>query len=148
MRRLAYGVMALLLLASSLQAQNAAHDDLKAKIDELKGKIFDAHMAEQTFAEGLQHCSELDGKSFFFQVRKRILNLEEYFQSLENLVKAEVYNPAKRRPWTIEDAKQRWEEVKKQAQEDKQRCELVQSLPELEKRLQELQQQSAAEQGQ
>lgn len=148
MRRLAYGVMALLLLASSLQAQNAAHNDLKAKIDELKGRIFDAHMAEQTFAEGLQHCSELDGKSFFFQVRKRILNLEEYFRSLENLVKAEVYNPAKRRPWTIEDAKQRWEEVKKQAQEDKQRCELVQSLPELEKRLQELQQQSAAEQGQ
>ena len=34
--------------------------------------------------------------------------------------------------------------MKKQAQEDKQKCELVQSLPELEKRLQELQQNAAA----
>jgi uncharacterized protein YabN with tetrapyrrole methylase and pyrophosphatase domain len=54
-------------------------------------------------------------------------------------VKAEVYNPAKRRAWTLEDAKERWEEVKKQAQDDKRKCELVQSLPKLEKRLQELQ---------
>jgi len=34
--------------------------------------------------------------------------------------------------------------VKKQAQEDKEKCELVKSLPELEKRLQELQKNSAA----
>jgi len=34
---------------------------------------------------------------------------------------------------------ERREEVKKQAQEDKRKCELVQSLPKLEKRLQELQ---------
>jgi hypothetical protein len=53
-------------------------------------------------------------------------------------VKAEVYNPAKRRSWTLEDAKERWEEVKRQAQEDKVKCELVQTLPKLEKRLQEL----------
>jgi hypothetical protein len=31
------------------------------------------------------------------------------------------------------------EEVKKQAQDDKRKCELVQNLPKLEKRLQELQ---------
>jgi hypothetical protein len=112
-------------------------------IDELKGKIFDARMAQQTFAGGLKYCNELNGKSFYFQLRNRILNLEEYFQSLENMVKAGVYNPAKRRAWTLEDAKQRWEEVKKQAQEDKQKCELVLSLPELEKQLQELEKNAA-----
>ena len=38
-----------------------------------------------------------------------------------------------------EDVKERSEEVKRQAQEDKRKCELVQSLPKVEKRLQELQ---------
>jgi hypothetical protein len=124
-----------LATASAAGAQTAA-------IDELKGKIFDAHMAQQTFP-GLKYCNELTGTSFYFQLRNRILNLEEYFRSLENLVKAGVYNPAKRRAWTVEDAKERWEEVKKQAQEDKHKCELVQSLPELEKQLQELEKNSA-----
>ena len=49
-----------------------------------------------------------------------------------------IYNPAKRRAWTLEGAKERWEEVKKQARDDKRKCELVASLPKLEKR-QELQ---------
>jgi len=102
------------------------------EIDEIKGKIFDAHMAQQTFA-GLKYCGELNGTSFYFQLRNRILNLEEYLHSLESLAKAEAYNPAKRRAWTLEDAKERWE------QEDKRKCELVQSLPKLEKRLQDLQ---------
>jgi hypothetical protein len=119
-----------LAVASAANAQTAA-------IDELKGKIFDAHMAEQTFP-GLKHCKELTGTTFYFQIRNRILNLEEYFHSLESVVKAEGYNPEKRRAWTLEDAKERWEEVKKQAQEDKRKCELVRSLPKLEKRLQEL----------
>jgi hypothetical protein len=44
------------------------------------------------------------------------LNLEEYFRPLESLAKAKVYNPAKQRAWTLEDAKERWEEVKRQAQ--------------------------------
>lgn len=114
------------------------------EIDEIRGKIFDAHMAQQTFA-GLKYCGELNGKSFYFQLRNRILNLEEYFHSLESMVKAGVYNPAKRRAWTLEDAKERWEEVKKQAQEDKTKCELIEGLPKLEKRLQELQAAAAAE---
>jgi len=136
--RFVYGAIALFLLPwSPLHAQNAA-------IDELKGKIFDARMAQQTFANGLKYCSELNGKSFYYQLRSRILNLEEYIHSLENLVKAQVFNHDKRRPWTLQDAKERWEEVKKQAQADKEKCELVQSLPELEKRLEELQKTSAA----
>jgi len=136
--RLGISAFVLFLLPwSSLHAQNAA-------IDELKGKIFEARMAQQTFANGLKYCSELNGKSFYYQLRNRILNLEEYFHSLENLAKAEVFNPEKRRPWTLQDVKERWEEVKKQAQADKEKCELVRSLPELEKRLEELQKTTAA----
>ena len=125
-------------------AAPAAAPAQTAAIEALKGKIFDAHMAQQTFADGLRFCAELDGKSFYFQVRKRVLNLEEYFQALENLVKAQVFNPDKRRPWTAEDAKERWDAVKKQALEDQRKCELVQELPELEKQLQELQKNAAA----
>ncbi len=138
MRRLAFGAITLLLFpGSALHAQNPV-------IDDIKGKIFDAHMAQQMFAGGLKYCNELDGKSFYYQVRNRLLNLEEFAHSMEALVKAQVFNPAKKRPWTLEDAKERWEEVKKQAQEDKQKCELIHSLPELEKRLEELQQRAAA----
>jgi hypothetical protein len=115
------------------------------EIDDLKGRIFDAHMAQQSFS-GLKFCKELNGTSFYFQMRNRILNLEEYFRSLEGLVKAGIYNPAKRRAWTLEDAKERWEEVKKQAQDDKRKCELVASLPTLERRLQELEAGASAEQ--
>jgi len=137
-RRLAFGAITLLLFpGSALHAQNPV-------IDDIKGKIFDAHMAQQMFAGGLKYCNELDGKSFYYQVRNRFLNLEEFAHSMEALVKAQVFNPAKKRPWTLEDAKERWEEVKKQAQEDKQKCELIHSLPELEKRLEELQQRAAA----
>ncbi len=137
MNRIVCGVAILLIASSPLRAQNPA-------IDELKGKIFDARMAQQTFAEGLKYCDQLDGKSFYYRMRNRILDLEEYFRSLENLVKAQAFNPEKRRPWSLQDAKERWEAVKKEAQEDKERCELVKSLPELEKRLQELQKNSAA----
>ena len=55
------------------------------------------------------------------------------------LVKAKDCNPAKQRAWTSEGAKERWEKMKGKAQEDKRKCELVQSLPKLERRQQELQ---------
>jgi len=106
-------------------------------IDELKGRIFDARTAQQSFP-GFKYCKELDGKSFYFPLRNRVLNLEEYFRSLENLVKSQVFNPAKRRPWTLEDAKERWEEVKRQAQEDRGKCELVRRMPEMERKLKEM----------
>ena len=118
--RIVCGVAFLLIACSSVRAQDPA-------IDDLKGKIFDARMAQQTLGDGLKYCPELNGKSFYFRV----------LHSLESLVKAQVFNPDKRRPWSLQDAKERWEAVKKQAQEDKEKCELVRSLPELEKRLQE-----------
>jgi len=76
-KRIACGVALLLITCSPLRAQDKA-------IDELKGKIFDARMAQQTFGEGLKYCPELNGKTFYFRVRNRILDLEEYFRSLES----------------------------------------------------------------
>jgi len=43
-----------------------------------QGKIFDAKMAQQSFAGGLPHCSELDGTNFFLEQRDRVLNLDDY----------------------------------------------------------------------
>jgi tRNA nucleotidyltransferase/poly(A) polymerase len=130
--RLGFGGLILLLSCYPLRAQTPA-------VDELKGRIFDAHMAEQLLAGGLKYCAELDGTNFYFAPRNRVLNLEEYHRSLENLASAQAFNPQTRRPWTAQDAENRWQEVKKQALGNKESCALVASLPDLEKRLQELQ---------
>src|SRR5690348_290494 len=55
-KRIACGVALLLITCSPLRAQDKV-------IDELKGKIFDARMAQQTFGEGLKYCPELNGKT-------------------------------------------------------------------------------------
>ena len=124
-------IIACLIPSAPVRAQNQA-------VDDLKGKIFDARMAKQTFAGGLKFCNELDGKHFYFQARDRVLDLEEYHRSLENLAKQQVFNPEKRRPWTEQDATERWEQVQKQAVSDQANCLLVASLPALEKQLGEL----------
>jgi len=128
-------ILACLVPLTPAYAQNQA-------IDDLKGKIFDARMAKQTFAAGLKFCNELDGKHFYFQPRDRVLDLEEYHHSLENLAKQQVFNPEKHRPWTEQDAAERWEQVKKQAASDQANCQLVASLPALEKQLDELEKKS------
>jgi hypothetical protein len=137
-KRFACGAIALipacLILAGLIpraSAQTPAADDIK-------GKIFDARMAKQTFAGGLKFCNELDGKHFYFQPRDRVLDLEEYHRSLENLAKQQVFNPEKHRPWTEQDATDRWDQVQKQAVSDQANCRLVASLPALEKQLDEL----------
>jgi tRNA nucleotidyltransferase/poly(A) polymerase len=135
------GAVVLCLFCSTAgYAQSPGADDPKAKaqIDDLRGKIFDAKMAEQQLGKGARFCEALDGKGFYFHLRDRVLDLEEYLHSLENLAKAEVYNPEKRRPWSLQDAKERWEQVKKDAAADKEKCALVKSLPQLEKQLQAL----------
>jgi len=128
-------VLACLAASAPVRAQNQAQNQA---VDDLKGKIFDARMAKQTFAGGLKFCNELDGKHFYFQARDRVLDLEEYHRSLENLAKQQVFNPEKRRPWTEQDATERWEQVQKQAVSDQANCQLVASLPALEKQLGEL----------
>jgi len=138
MTRMALAAIALTLsFSGAVRAQNAA-------IDGIKGKIFDAKMTQQTFAGGLKHCSELDGTSFYLQTRDRILRLDDFHRSLDSLVLGRVFNPETKRPWSQEDADARWEQVRKQAIEDKAKCALVAGLPDLQKKLDELQQQAAA----
>jgi tRNA nucleotidyltransferase/poly(A) polymerase len=117
-----------LIAAAAARAQGSSVNDLKAK-------IFDARMAQKTFVNGLRFCEQLDGTNFYFEPRNRVLNLEEYHHSLESLAGAQVYNPETRRPWTAQDADARWEQVKREAVRDKENCELVKNLPQLEKQL-------------
>jgi hypothetical protein len=124
-------ILACFAASAPVRAQNQAADDLK-------GKIFDARMAKQTFAGALKFCNELDGKHFYFQARDRVLDLEEFHRSLENLAKQQVFNPEKHRPWTEQDAAERWDQVQKQAASDQANCQLVASLPALEKQLDDL----------
>lgn len=113
-------------------------------INELKGKIFDAKMAQQTFAAGLRHCSELDGTTFYMQQRDRVLSLNDYHRSLDSMALQGVFNSETKRPWNQQDADARWAQIKREAASDVVTCALVASLPELQKQLQELQQQAAA----
>jgi hypothetical protein len=115
-------------------------------INDLKGKIFDAKMAQQTFAGGLKHCSELNGSNFYFQQRDRILNLDDYHRSLDSLAAQHVFNPETKRPWDQKDADARWQQVQLEAAKNKADCALVASLPDLQKQLDALQQQAAASQ--
>jgi hypothetical protein len=101
-------------------------------------------MAQQTFG-GLSHCNELNGTNFYFRQRDRILNLEDYHRSLESLAQQRVFNPETKRPWNEEDAVARWDQVQKQAADDRANCALVASLPELEKKLNELQTQATSQ---
>jgi hypothetical protein len=146
-KRFACGAMALCLMPACLTpaclmlACLAASAPARAQnqaVDDLKGKIFDAHMAQQTFAGGLKFCNELDGQHFYFQARDRVLDLEEYHRSLDNLAKQQVFNPEKHRPWTDQDAAERWAQVQKQAASDQANCQLVASLPALEKQLDDM----------
>ena len=100
MYRIACGVVLLLIACSPLRAQNA-------EIDELKGKIFDARMAQQTLGEGLKYLPGAQRQEFLLPHAHRILDFEEYFRSFENMVKAQTFNPEKRRPWTLQDARER-----------------------------------------
>ena len=136
MKLFAFGAIALCLMPlAPARAQNQA-------VDDLKGKIFDARMTKQTFGAGLKFCAEFDGKHFYFQARDRVLDLEEYHRSLKNLAKEGVFNPEKHRPWTEQDAAERWDLVQKEAASDQADCQLVASLPVLEKQLDELEKKS------
>jgi hypothetical protein len=137
MRRRAVWVVLFAVLASTpLYAQNAQNADA---INDLKAKIFDARLAQRNFSAGLRHCSELNGTNFYFEQRDRVLNLQDYRRSLDNLVTQGAFNPETRRPWNKQDAEARWAQVQKQATTDQANCAAVASLPFLEKKLKELQ---------
>ncbi|HYQ08928.1 MAG TPA: hypothetical protein VER26_18470 [Xanthobacteraceae bacterium] len=137
MRRRAVWVRLFAVLTSTpLYAQNAQNADA---INDLKAKIFDARLAQRNFSAGLRHCSELNGTNFYFEQRDRVLNLQDYRRSLDNLVTQGAFNPETRRPWNKQDAEARWAQVQKQATTDQANCAAVASLPFLEKKLKELQ---------
>jgi hypothetical protein len=135
-KRMAIGVIA---IACNFSVAGHAQNDA---VNDLKGKIFDAKMAQQTFAAGLKHCNELDGTSFYLLPRDRVLKLDDFHHSLDNLVLKRVFNPETKRPWSREDANARWEQVRKQALDDKAKCDLVSSLPHLQKKLDDLERQA------
>jgi hypothetical protein len=136
-KRIVCGVASLCLLSSTpLYAQSLS-------IEELKVKIFDARTLQQTFAKGLKFCNELNGTNFYFALRDRVFDLEEFHRSLTSLVKQQVFNPEKKRPWSEQDATDRWAQVQQEAAKDKANCQLVASLPDLEKQLAELQKTAA-----
>jgi hypothetical protein len=112
--------------------------------DEVKAKISDAKALKQTFAGGLKFCNQLDGSNFYFTQRDRVLNLEDYHRSLESLAKTQVFNSETRRPWNDQDAAERWAAAQRQATADKLNCQIVASLPELEKQLDGMEKNSAA----
>lgn len=137
MKRIVCGSIALCLILLGLaHAQGLS-------IDEIKGRIFDAKMLKQTFANGLKFCNELNGNNFYFPPRDRVLDLDEYHRSLQSLVRQQVYNPERHKPWTEEDATDRWEQVKRQAAKDRGNCLLVASLPDLEKQLGDMEKKAA-----
>jgi hypothetical protein len=129
--------------ALALNFSNPLHAQTAA-INDLRGKIFDAKMAQQGFAGGLPHCSELDGTNFYFEPRDRVLNLDDYKRSLDSLVLQHVFNPETKQPWNQTDADARWAQVKKLAVTDQANCALVASLPDLQKQLDQLRQHAAS----
>ena len=110
------------------------------EVSDLKAKIWEAELAQRNFAAGLSHCNELNGTNFYFYQRDRILNLQDYRRSLDNLVAEGAFNPDTRRPWNKQDADARWAQLQKQATTDQASCAAVASLPSLRQKLKELQQ--------
>jgi len=127
--------IALTLASCSLHAQ-----DLTA-LNDLKSRIWEAELVQRNFAAGVRHCNELNGTNFYFEQRDRVLNLEDYRRSLDNLITAGAFNAETRRPWNKQDAGARWAQVQKQATTDRANCAAVASLPSLRQKLKELQQQ-------
>ena len=129
-------VLLALIVPSPLLAQTSQ------AVNEIKAKIWEAQLVQRNFAAGLRHCNELNGTNFYFEQRDRVLNLQDYRRSLDNLAAQGGFNPETRRPWSKQDADARWAEVQKEAVTDQANCATVASLPFLEKKLKELEQQS------
>jgi hypothetical protein len=118
-----------------------------AVINDLRGKIFDAKMLQETFLKGLTHCSEFDGTNFYFELRDRVLNLQDYRRALNSLAQGGIFNPETKKPWDQPDADKHWAQAQQLAAIDKANCALVASLPDMQKQLAQLQQAAAAAPG-
>jgi hypothetical protein len=136
-RRTWCAILLVLTASTPLRAQNSE------PLNEIKAKIWEAQLVQRNFSAGLRHCNELNGTNFYFAQRDRVLNLQDYRRSLDNLTAQGAYNPETRRPWNKQDAEARWAQVQKDAVTDQANCAAVASLPFLEKKLKELEPQSA-----
>jgi hypothetical protein len=135
-RRACCAVLLVLTASTPLRAENSA------ALNEIKAKIWEAQLVQRNFSAGLRHCNELNGTNFYFVQRDRVLNLQDYRRSLDNLTAQGAYNPETKRPWNKQDADARWAQVQKDAVTDQANCAAVASLPFLEKKLKELDPQS------
>src|SRR5215472_17327518 len=126
----------------TLPISTSLHAQTSDALNEIKAKIWEAQLVQRNFAGGLRHCTELNGTNFYFEQRDRVLNLQDYRRSLDNLAAQGAYNPEARRPWSKQDADARWAQVQKDAITHQANCAAVASLPFLEKKLKELEQQS------
>jgi hypothetical protein len=104
--------------------------DRLTEINELKIKIWKAEVAQRNFAAGLPHCGELNGTNFYFSQQNRVVNLQDYRRSLDNLVTQGAF------PWNRDAA---WAQKQEQATTDQANCTAVASLPSLRQKLKELQ---------
>jgi hypothetical protein len=111
-----------------------------APLNAVKAKIFDANMAAQTLGKGAKFCTDMDGSTvFYFAARDRVLNLAEYHRSLENLAREGIFNPETKKPWSEQEASARWNAAQQEAVKDKSACDLIATLPALQKQLQDMQ---------
>ena len=102
------GLWSLLLV---LTASNPLHAQNSEALNDIKAKIWEAQSVQRNFSGGLRHCNELNGTNFYFEQRDRVLNLQDYRRSLDNLAAQGAYNPETKRPWNKQDADARWAQV-------------------------------------
>ena len=86
----------------------------------------------------MRYCNDLDGKHFYFETRDRVLDLDDYSKSLDNLVRDRAFNPEKKRPWNQRMPKSAWTWCRKMAVDDRANCELMANRASYEKQLNEL----------
>src|SRR6201987_3850287 len=117
-----WAVLLVLIALSPLQAQKSEG------FNYIKAKVWESQLGQRNFAAGLRHCNELNGTNFYFETRDRVLNLQDYRRSLDNLAAQGGFNPETRRPWTKQDADARWAQVQKDAVTHQTNCAAVASL--------------------
>jgi hypothetical protein len=138
MKRIALTLMT--ILPAILPPAAARADDTKIRI--LKLEIAQIRHIEKKFASGLKFCNSLDGNHVYLENQQRMLNIDDARASMQNLVKDNVFNPAKKRPWNNADAEERLQQMKRLAEQEKSDCATVAKLPALQKELAELEAQA------
>jgi hypothetical protein len=125
-------------LGTGLAVLHAYAQEANPAIKTLKADIAETQMVQRMFADGLKHCAELNGASFYNSNQKRVVLLSDVQSSVQNLVKDQVFNFKKRHLWTTADADESVALAQLQADKDKHNCDLVAQLPEMMKKLAEL----------